>query len=61
MVRQGKRSMKNVMPPASPIYIGSCRLSSLFRKRFRGKHASVAAFSRPRQSSCVRRACWIMS
>jgi len=35
------------MPPAGSIYIASCRLSSLFRRTFRGKDASVTAFSDP--------------
>ena len=39
--------MESVVPPARSIYIASCRLSSLFRRKFRGKDASVAAFSDP--------------
>jgi len=47
MVRRGQLLMESVMPPAGCIYIASCRLSSLFRKRFRGKAVTVVVFSDP--------------
>lgn len=53
MVRRGKRLMESVMPPARLIYTASCRLSSLFRRKFLGKDASVAAFSDPAIVICA--------
>ena len=47
MVRRGKRLMESAVPPARTIYIASCRLSSLFRRKFRGQDASVFALSDP--------------
>jgi hypothetical protein len=47
MVRRGRRLMESLMPPAGSIYIASCRLSSLFRRKFRAKAVSVAAFPDP--------------
>ena len=47
MVRRGKRLIESAVPPAGSIYIASCRLSRPFRRRFRGKDASVTAFSDP--------------
>jgi len=47
MVRRGKRLMESAVPPARPIYIASCRLSSLFRRKFRDKDAVEFAFSDP--------------
>ena len=43
MVRRGKRLMKSVMPPRL-VYTASCRLSSLFRRKFRGKDAVAFVF-----------------
>jgi hypothetical protein len=47
MVRRGKRSIESAVPPAGSIYIACCRLSSRFRRKLRGKEASLADFSDP--------------
>ena len=57
MVRRGKRLVKSVMPPAGSFYIASCRLSRPFGRNFRGKDASVFAFSDP--ATVVPVTCWL--
>ena len=57
MVRRGRHPMRSAVPPAGSIYIASCRLSSLFRGKFRDKDASVVAFSD--LGTVMRAACWL--
>jgi hypothetical protein len=57
VVRRGKRLMESAVPPAGSIYIASCRLSSLFTGKFRGKDGSVVAFSD--LGTVMRVACWL--